>query len=83
MTIINEPRYQDFNGNIYRTEKQCITAENDFVEHVFQMFEQLVKGCKNQNDCNTCPFNDKLYAICTIKEKIGRVPEDWNIKEEE
>lgn len=81
MTIINEPKYQDFNGKIYKTEKECINAENNFVGHVFQMFEQLVKGCKNQNDCNTCPFHDDVQEICSIDKKTGNLPVNWNIKE--
>ena len=45
------------------------------------MFEQLVKGCKNQNDCNTCPFHDNIQEICSIDKKTGNLPVNWNIKE--
>lgn len=84
MRIVNEPKYQDFNGKIYRTQKECINAENNFVGNVFQMFEQLAKGCKNHgDDCTNCPFNIDVYGICSIAQKTGEMPEDWNIKEEE
>lgn len=83
MKIINEPRYQDFNGKIYRTQKECINAENNFVGNVFQMFEQLAKGCKALDDCNNCPFHDNVLKICSIDKKTGNFPQDWNIEEEE
>lgn len=83
MTIINEPRYQDFNGKIHRTQKECINAENNFVGNVFQMFEELAKGCKNLKDCDDCPFHDNILRICAIEEKTGNLPANWHIKEEE
>lgn len=84
MTIINEPRYQDFNGKIHRTEKECINAENNFVGNVFQMFEQLAKGCRKQdNSCSCCPFCDNVTEICAIEVKTGDIPANWNFIEEE
>lgn len=84
MTIINEPRYQDFNGKIHRTRQECINAENNFVGNVFQMFKDLAKGCKNHSDsCMCCPFNNDFYGGCAIKEKTGKMPEDWHLEEEE
>ena len=84
MKIINEPRHQDFNGKVHRTQKECINTENNFVGNVFQMLKDLKKGCKNHgNTCMGCPFNNDLYARCSIKEKTGKMPEDWNIEEGE
>lgn len=84
MKIINEPKYQDFNGKVHRTEKECINAENNFVGNVFQMFENLAKGCRNQNNsCSCCPFCDNLHMICTIEVKTGDIPANWNFIEEE
>ena len=83
MTIINEPRYKDFNGKIHRTKKECINAENNLVGNAFQMFEQLVIGCKNQNNCDDCPFFYNVLQICSIEEKIGSRPTDWKLEEEE
>ena len=48
------------------------------------MLKDLKKGCKNHgNTCMGCPFNNDLYARCSIKEKTGKMPEDWNIEEGE
>lgn len=82
MTIINEPRYKDFNGLIHKTEKQCINAEQDFREEVYQMFEKLVIGCKNQSDCNKCPFHDDGQVICLFERITHNFPTNWNIEEE-
>ena len=85
MNIINEPRYQDFNGKIHRTEKECINAENNFVGNVFQMFKDLITGCQNQNSCKSCPFY-KEGGYCFIEKITGVIPTDFvmsEIKEEE
>ena len=84
MKIINEPRYQDFNGKIYKTEKECINAENNFVGNVFQMFEQLAKGCKKYTgNCDDCPFYDNILEFCSIRVKVGKMPESWKLEEGE
>ena len=84
MRVINEPRFQDFNGKIYRTQKECINAENNFVENVFQLFDQLAKGCgKYGSSCDDCPFHDDTLEFCSIQAKTGDVPANWIFKEGE
>jgi hypothetical protein len=83
MTIINEPRYQDFNGRIHKTEKQCIDAEQDFREEVYQIFKKLVKGCNNQSDCNKCPFHYDGQVICLFERITHNFPTNWKLEEEE
>lgn len=84
MTIINVPKYKDFNGKIHRTEKECINAENNLVANVFQMFKDLAKGCKNHGTtCGQCPFFDDVHKICLIEKKTGNIPDSWHFKEEE
>ena len=82
MRIINEPRYQDFNGKVHKTQKECINVENIFVGNVFQTFEDLAKGCKNQEFCSDCPFYDNFREYCSIEVKIGLSPADWRLEEE-
>lgn len=79
MKIINEPRYQDFNGKIYKTEKQCRSAEDALVGNIFQVFEELMKGCKNQESCKSCPFYENIHNNCIIEEKTGHIPANWKI----
>ena len=84
MRVINEPRYEDFKGKIYRTQKECINAENNFVENVFQLFEELAKGCKKYgSECNGCPFYENVLDYCSIQAKTGDVPANWTFKEGE
>lgn len=84
MKIINEPRYKDFNGKIHRTEKECINAENAFVDKVYRILDELATGCKDHDTtCRQCPFYDNTHEICYIEKKIGNTPECWKLEEEE
>jgi hypothetical protein len=84
MKIINEPRYQDFNGKVHKTEKECINAENAFVDKVYRILDELATGCENHgNACKQCPFYDNIYDRCYIEKKIGNLPYSWHIEEEE
>ena len=67
MKIVNEPRYQDFNGKVHKTEQECIHAEDVFVHKVFRILDELATGCEK----------------CYIEKKIGNLPYTWHIEEEE
>jgi hypothetical protein len=48
------------------------------------MFEQLAKGCKKYtNNCDDCPFYDNILEFCSIRVKVGKMPESWKLEEEE
>ena len=83
MTIVNEPRYQDFNGKVHKTEQECIHAEDVFAHKVFRILNELARGCKNQSDCNQCPFHDDGEVICSIDRITHNFPTNWNLEEEE
>lgn len=76
MKIVNEPRYQDFNGKVHKTELECIRAEDAFTDKVFSIFDELAKGC-NDSSCKQCPFYDNGDEICYFERKIGSIPESW------
>jgi hypothetical protein len=85
MNIINEPKYQDFNGLIHDTEKRCIKAEQEFRKDTYQMLKYLMTGCKNQQSCESCPFY-KEGGYCFIEKITGIIPADFvmsEIKEED
>ena len=78
MRVINESRFQDFNGKIYRTQKECINAEEVFAHKVYKILDELVKGCKdNGNKCSCCPFYDNIDGMCYFEMRIGSIPESW------
>ena len=78
MKIVNEPRYQDFKGEIHRTEEECIHAENVFTHKVFKILDELATGCKNHgNKCSCCPFYDDIDKMCYFEMRIGSIPENW------
>lgn len=84
MKVINEPKYQDFNGKIHKTEQECIYAEDAFADKVYRILDELSTGCKNHGTaCKQCPFYDNIHEICYIEKKIGNIPECWHIEEEE
>ena len=81
MNIITEPRYQSFNGLLYQTEKQCTKAEQEFKKDVFQMFKDLITGCQDQKNCESCPFykETEKKRYCFIEEITRLVPTEWDI----
>lgn len=81
MNIITEPRYQDFNGDVHNTEKRCKDAEQCFKEAAFRMLKKLAIGCKNQKNCEKCPFYENNN--CSIETQTGDMPINWTLKEEE
>lgn len=88
MKVVNEPRYQDFNGKVHKTEQECIHAEDVFAHKVFRILDELATGCKNHGDtygdaCKQCPFYDNIHEICYIEKKIGILPYSWKLEEEE
>ena len=87
MKVISEPKYQDFNGNIYTNEKDCINAEKDFVKEAFKMLNKIAIGCRRHgNYCRRgCPFYNSIAQNCAIEHETGRIPDEWNrhLEEEE
>lgn len=81
MKVINEPRYQDFNGEIHRTEEECIHAEDVFAHKVFKILDEVTKGCKNHgNTCSQCPFYDYTDEQCYFEFKIDSLPKCWHLE---
>ena len=77
MTVEQRPVYIAFNGEEFKTEKECIEyEESNLLQDIMPAFITAQKICRKHEHCEGCIFYDTSTDSCIFTRGI---PSGWNI----
>ena len=77
MRIEQRPVYIAFNGEEFKTEKECIAyEESNLLQDIMPAFITAQKICRNHEHCEGCIFYDTSTDSCIF---TGGIPSGWHI----
>ena len=76
MTVEQRPVYIAFNGEEFKTEKECIEYEkSNLLQDIMPAFITAQEFCRNHEHCEGCIFYDTSTEGCIF----AGTPSNWSI----